>query len=415
MDQLKLLNYYKMISNFAINLVGAFVALIVYQATNNIVYAAIYLVSESVIRILYTLVLKKFYNKYPQLLLLLRIIPITLYNIFIFVLNSNLIIGVIGVCMFKALDNAMNGLPREIIFNYSSLTKSNEKSSIGVTRLFEQIGVIVALILGGFLLDTNKTLVLILSLAIYAISVIPLIMFYIKSRHQKTFNKDATSNAVTTLSRNEKKKKETIKLSKKLVLTYGLVYFSFAALDMLQTGYSLYVFIKKGEFATAGILNAVFNLFYAVGFYIAGKINEKKDITKLVSVLAVIIGICAIVLPFINLDLFIVICAIYGVLGISYPFLSLFVLDRMLNKSRIMACSNASLYARELGCVVAYSVGYCALFFGPIGLFIWIAIGMTSSSVTIPIGEEKTRQNLVDFLQNNEKASRQVVLHAKYK
>ena len=107
--------------------------------------------------------------------------------------------------------------------------------------------------------------------------------------------------------------------------------------------------------------------------------------------------------------------AIYGILGISYPFLSLFVLDRMLNKSRIMACSNAALYAREVGCVSAYCVGYCSLFLGPIAIFIWMGISMALSSTTIPIGEEKTRQNLVDFLQNNEKASRQVVLDAKYK
>ena len=288
-----------------------------------------------------------------------------MYNIFIFVLDYNLILGVIGVCVFNSLDHSLNYLSREIIFNYSSLTTKSDKSSIGVTRLFEQTGTIIALLLGGYLLDLNKTLVLIMSLIIYFISVIPLVMFYIKCRHQKTFNKDATSNAVSYLSKkNEELKNESKRLSKKLLLTYFFVYFSFAFVDLLQTTYSLYVFSQQGEFSTAGILNAVYNAFYALGFYIAGIVNEKKDTTKIVSLCSIIIAICLVALPFVPLDsMFLVICAIYGIIALSYPFLSLFVLDRMLVKSRIMACSNKALYMRETGCITAYCIGYSGLFF----------------------------------------------------
>lgn len=405
MSQLKLLNFHKMISNFANNLVGAFVALIIFQATGHLPYAITYLVCSNLCRIVYCLLLKNLYGKYPQLFLLLRVIPITLYNIFIFVLDYNLILGVIGVCLFHALDVSLNYLSREIIFNYSSLTTKNEKSSIGVTRLFEQAGTIIALLLGGYLLDLNKTLVLILSLVIYFISVIPLVMFYIKCRHQKTFNKDATSNAVSYLSKkNEELKKESKRLTKKLLTTYFFVYFSFAFVDLLQTTYSLYVFSQQGEFSTAGILNAVYNAFYALGFYIAGIVNEKKDTTKIVSYCSIIIAICLVVLPFIPLDsMFIVICAIYGIIAISYPFMSLFVLDRMLVKSRIMACSNKALYMRETGCITAYCVGYAFGFIGLIAIFMVTAVSMVASAFVIPTCEEKTRSHLVDYLQNNEK------------
>ena len=404
MDQLKLLNFHKMIANFATNLVGAFIPLIIYQATNSLMLSIAYLVSFESLRIIFCFALKKLYGKYPQLMLLLRIIPIALYNIFIFVLDVNLVIGVIGVCVFIALDSSINGLPKEIIFNYASLTQQTEKSSIGVTRLFEQAGVIVALVIGGYLLDFNKTLVLILSLIIYSLSVIPLVSFYVKSRKQKTFNKDATSNAINTL-RNKDSEHQIIykKIRFKLLLTYGIVYFSFAFTDLLQSTYSLYIFIGQGEFATAGILNAVFHTFYALGFYVAGIVNNKKDITKLVAFICVLIGVLIVALPFININThFIFICLIYGTIGFTYPFISLFVLERMLIKSRIMGISNRALFTREIGCLSAYVIGYACGFFGLIGIFAAILISMVSAGFIIPNGEEKTRQHLVDFLQNNE-------------
>lgn len=402
MNQLKLLNFHKMLANFANNLVGAFIPLIIFQATGKLTYAIIYLLCNKILRLGFNYLFKNLYGKYPQLFLLLRIIPITIYNLFIFVLDHHLIIAVIGICIFNSLDYALNNLSKEIIFNYSSLTGKSDKS-LGTTRVFEQIGVIVSLVIGGYLLDINKVIVLILSLSLYAISTIPLIIFYIKCRKQKTFNKDATSNAITTLRKNEKYNKISKKLTKKLLFTYGIVYFSFALVDLLQTCYGLHIFMIQGEFATAGILNAIFNCFYAIGFYVASIINEKKDITRLVSVFCIIIGTSILLLFFIDItSLFLLVCFLYGIIGFSYPFISLFVLERMLLKTRIMACSNRALFTRETSCVMAYICGYAFGFTGLLAIFIVTTITMFASSFIIPYGEEKTRKNLVDFLQNNE-------------
>ena len=403
MDQLKLLNFHKMLSNFANKLVGAFIALIIYQSTNSIALAVTYWVASEALRMIITLCIKNLYGKYPQLFLLIRIIPMTLYNIFIFVIDYNPAVGIVFVGIFSAFDWALNTLSREIIFNYSSLSKKNGNSSIGITRLFEQIGTIVALLVGGYLLDINKTLVLILSLTIYGISVIPLIMFYVKSRKQKTFNKDATSNAMDTLTKDEELKKESKSLTKKMLLTYFIVYFGFAFVDLLQSTYSLLMFTKQGEFATAGIINAVFNTFYALGFYVAGIVNEKYDITKFITISAILIGLLTIALPFIPTNLFILISIDFGLIAFLYTFISLFVLDRMLLKSRIMGCSNKALYMRETGCVTAYIVGYSFGFLGLISIFVVTGITMIASAFIIPASEEKTRQHLVDYLQNNEK------------
>lgn len=404
MNQLKLLNFHKMIANFANNLVGAFVGLIVYQTTNSLPLAIAYFVLDNLIKLIFVLCLRKLYGKYPQLFLLLRIIPITLYNVFIFVLDYNFIVALIGIVIFKGMDNALNGLSKEIIFNYASLTKKQDNSSIGITRLFEQIGTIIALLVGGFLLDFNKTLVLGISLTIYLISVIPLVKFYIKSRKQKTFNKDATSNAVSTLSKTDELKKESKRLSKQMLIRYYVSYFCFAFVDLLTTTYALYVFTQQGEFSTAGILNAVYNSFYAIGFYLADIINEKKDTTKIVSVAGIVIALCLVLLPFIPInELFIVVCIVYGLIAFCSTFLSLFCLDRLLTKSRIMGCSNKALFTREIACDSAYCIGYAFGFLGLLGIFFGAAFFMFSSAFVIPINEEKTRQHLVDYLQNNEK------------
>lgn len=408
MDQLKLLNFHKMIAYFANNLVGAFVSLIILQSTNNLYLAIGYLVINHVLRLFFTLALKNLYGKYPQLFLLLRVIPITLYNIFIFILDYNIVVGAIGICVFVAIDNSLNGLSKEIIFNYASLSqKSEEKSSIGNTRIFEQVGKIVALLIGGYLLDINKTLVVILSIVIYALSVIPLVMFYIRSRKQKTFNKDATSNAINTLNKKDELKMESERLTKKMLVTYFVVYFAFAFVDILTTTYSLFVFQKNGQFATAGVLTAIFDCFYAVGFYVAGLLNNKKDMTLFVAMSSAIIAICVVALPFVDVNnMFILVCAIYGIIAFLYPFLSLFVLDRMLLKSRIMGCSNRALFVRETGCVSCYIIGYAMGFASLLAIFITIGIMMFSSSAIIPVCEEKTRKHLVDYLQNNEKINR---------
>lgn len=407
MEQIKLLNFHKVLSNLAYNLVGGFVALLVYQATHNIVYSITYLVANQTFVLLFVLLLKKFFNKYPQILLLFRVIPFVLSNVFLFVMDTNLIVGVVFACIFFALDYAISNLSKEIILNYSSLNEKNDRT-LGVTRLFEKIGVMIALVAGGFLLDIDKRIVLTLSICLYIISVIPLVMFYIKFRKSQTFNKDATSNAIDTLNKNEKLKTESIKLTKKLLFTYFWVYFSFAFVDILQNSFGLYVYFLNGEFATAGILNAIFNCFYAVGSYVAGYANEKFDTTKLVSISSVIIAICVVTLPFVDVNkLFILICVLYAAIAFFYTFISHFVLERVLVKSRIMACSNEALYVREAGCDFAYIIGYAFGFFGLIGIFIATSVTMLASSLIIPYCEEKTRKNLVDYLQNNEKIENQ--------
>ena len=413
--QLKLLNFHKMLANFANNLVGAFMILIVYQYTGQLWAAMIYGIAAHVVRLIFEISLQKAYSKYPQLMLLIRVIPIVTYNVLVILLELqfNVVFCIVGICIFQALDYALNNISKEVIFNYSSLNKSGA-GSLGMTRVFEQIGIIVALVLGGALLDFNKIIVVTISIAIYLISVIPLVGYYIKSRKNKSFNKDAISNAVTVLDKKQNASTSSKALSKHLLLTYGIVYFGFAFLDLLTGTFNLSVYISQGSFTTAGILSAIFNVVYMVGSYVAGKYNEEKDLTLFVSICCIIIGLSVIALPFLSdkLDsLFFVVCIIYFIIGALYPFISIFVLERMLSKTRIVGCSNSALICREYGCVVAYSTGYAMGFISLSAIFITITISMMISAFLIPTCEEITRKNLVDYLQNNEVTQRKKRKH----
>ena len=50
--QLKLLNFHKFVGNFAPSLVGAFIPLIIYKATNSLRLAVLFLLGQSIIRII---------------------------------------------------------------------------------------------------------------------------------------------------------------------------------------------------------------------------------------------------------------------------------------------------------------------------------------------------------------------------
>ena len=76
----------------------------------------------------------------------------------------------------------------------------------------------------------------------------------------------------------------------------------------------------------------------------------------------------------------------------------------MMPKARIMGCSNLALYGRVTGChtsmvmmdliCVAGSVMF-------IPAFIVIAVFFASTAIFTPVNEEKTRELVVDYLQNN--------------
>ena len=396
--QLKLLNFHKMLANFSTNLVGGFIPLIIYRQTHSLLLSVGYLFVMYIVNYLFNLLFRKQYEKRPQLFLLLRAIPILGYSLAVILIDVSFVWGIILVTIFYALNMSIKGNSNEIILNYS--VSSNEKSgSLGLTRVFEQMGNIVAVVAGGLFLDYLETYVLIIiAMSIYLISCVPLLIFYLRSRKLKGFNAEMVSNAVISFSQNPDRTKRGKKLSNAILLRYGFVYFLVAFLDVFCTLYNIYVYVNLGQFAVAGYLNAVYNGAFALGSYLVTLVSAKHDTTVFSAICLIINGICAAITPFINN--IIVTYVLFGIIGVLYPFYSLFLIERMLAKTRILGVSNRAIFARDDGTALGKS--FCLIFalFGTVvPAFIAMGVGLAACGAFLPANEEKTRKKLVNYLE----------------
>ena len=100
-----------------------------------------------------------------------------------------------------------------------------DAKKIGLTRIFEKLGVFAGLIVGGLLLDVNQVVVYIMAIVIYAIAIVPLFMFYIKNRKRESFNAELTSNATLELSKEIARAGGLKYLILSLLAVYALLYF----------------------------------------------------------------------------------------------------------------------------------------------------------------------------------------------
>lgn len=337
----------------------------------------------------------------PQLILLIRVVPLILYSIFIFIIDTNLWVGVIGTIFFYGISDCCKRMPLEIILNYSSNEAKEESTGLGFTRLVEQAGILIATLVGGFLLDIDKRIVVVISVCVYIISCIPLVIYYYKSKNDKTFNHDAVSNAQLAFKSDENRKSIGKSLALKILVMYGLTYFVYCFVDGLTTCYNIHLFVKNGSYTMAGIFSAIYNGAFGLGSFVFGKLNEKKDLMPVVVISCIACG--AAIIPIIFTIPVWVGYIMFGIIGFAYSSVCLFMFSRLITKSRILGISNTALFVRETtsNCSVIVAVGV-GCFGTMIPAFVSMALAFFVSAWLIPYNEEKTRKWLVDYLQYNE-------------
>lgn len=402
--QLKLLNFHKIFSQFASNIVGAFLALIIYKSTNSFTYAFLYLALNMTLRIVFSQLFLKQMEKKPQVFLFIRVFPFLAYSLSIILLDTNLIVlGVILSALFHALAVTFKDMPMELTYNYASFGKGS--SSNGLSRLLEYTGVIVAIIMGGLFLDNlPKWVVSVIACVFYLISVIPLLIYYHKQKNNKTFNKDATSNALESFKNIKIKQHQQKIITKKLLLRYFGIYFAFCVLDALMNLFSLYLFKVSAEsYAFTAYIQASFYAFFGLGNFVAGKLDEKIDITKIVCLCCVGAGIVVCIVPFVATMIWLDVI-LFGIIGFLYSFISIFCYSRMMTRCKILGVSNVALNNRAQASRLVQIVIHSLMAIGPfmfIPGFIIIGVTFAACSYFIPKNEETTREMLVDYLQNN--------------
>lgn len=403
--QLYLLQTHRFLSNFSNNLVGVFIPLLVYQYMITIAgtWLSIFvaLATMAAIRFmdaLFVMIFKKFLFSKPQLCLLLRIIPIFLFELLIIFIDKSPIVCIIGICVFSALSSSFGEIPNTAIYNYVSTNK--KERTLGWTAFIEQMGYVVALVGGGLFLDNLPIMYLIIaSLAIYTVSVIPLVVFYIMNKKNPTFNQEAITNAEEFYSKADNAK--TRKVKKKFILGY-LLYTSLACIiDVFYCLLSFSIYIGSSSFFMSGIMCGLFDFLYGLSYMFVGYWYEKKDLKVWAILSGIFICVSYLVIAFVNVQW--LTCVLFALNGAVYPVLVMYVYQSLLNKSRILGVSNRVLLARTCGWYAVEGTGY--LFAGLCGIipgFIFVAVVGITGSVLIGVNEDKTNKLLVDFINDND-------------
>ncbi len=394
--EFKYFSFYKSISNFATNLIGVFLPLLIYKQTGQFLIAIAFFLGQYLLNILFSSIFKKVIFSKPQILLLWRIIPFVLYSVCIMLLEVNVFVFSIPLCIFYALNVSLSIPPEEIILNYSS--EENYSSNLGIVDFLSYLFSTLAVVAGGLILDKLSAISLtLISASLYAISIVPLLIFYFKNKKNLTFNQEQTSNAVEQ----DKNIKAKEKARKSIISRYSLILGLTFCIDACYAMLSLVLYIEFDVFTISAMVYGIIDLAYGVSSLIVGKIHEKKDISKFSKLAAFICGMAILSVPFINNNILMIVAI--TIPALLEPLLIIYLSDNMIQKTRILGVSNSALFYYTNSFWITTSI--CILT-GLVGTLtpgiILSGIGTMSVGFMIDKHEEKTNQIVIDYLDQVE-------------
>ncbi|MBQ7352208.1 MAG: MFS transporter [Clostridia bacterium] len=398
--QFKLLNFHNLVGNFATSLVGTFIPLMIYKQTGSIRLAVLFIFGQCLVRLLSNHIFKKLFNKYPQITLMIRIIPLVIYNICLIFLDRFMVWGIVIIIITYGMSLSLKNNAVGVILNYSS--KNNTSKKLASTRVVESISAIVAAISGGLFIDWNQTWLIILSLSLYLISVIPLFIYYLCNKGSRGFNQDFSSNVAITYDKDPQLKQKRKSLVKKFLVQFFVFYALFCFMDHFTSLYSLYLFISAPTFAQAGYITAMFYVSYLVAILFLDWISKKIDLNSINFVCGIICAVPIALIPLIKN--YIAIYSLIFVFGFTYSICSYFMMNSLMEKCKIVSANNKALVARQDGIILGQVAASLVVFIiGDIFPIFFVMAGMLIVySIYSFIVEKRLRKNLVDYIENNE-------------
>ena len=404
--ELKLLNFNRIMANISTKLVGGFIPLIVYNnvSSHKMELALLTLIIEYLLSLLFGILLRKFLISKPQLFLFLRIIPIVVYEILLLYVAKNPIGCVIGIGVAYSLSYAFKYIPTEVLFAYVNAKKKvGTGRQLAISKTLEQLSIIIGVLIGGLFLDfLDMRVMIIVSISLYAIGAVPQLLYYLVNKKKSKINQEYASYAHIALKETSQDKVFANKVSKKVRVQYVLFYFLQESWQSIYIMIPLLTFTLTGVYTYSAIATAIFDGVYGVGCIIAGKLNNKKDLTIVSSILGVGVGLMAISMVFVKAEYIWLIYVLCGVMAFSYSFAYFFMYDRLLKKSKIIGrnttCIINKIYMFMLSTCCIVSCGLISL---PVAFCVGGGMSMLSGA-SIPYVEEKTRRMLVDHLEDNE-------------
>lgn len=398
--QFKLLNIHKFVGNFATSLVGTFIPLMIYKSTGSLRLAVLFLFGQCLCRLISNHVFKRLFNRYPQTALMIRVIPLLIYNISLIFLEDFMVVGIILVIISYGISMSLKNNAYGVLLNYTSRKKTSK--NLAFTRLIESLSAIVACVAGGLFIDWNQTALIIFSTALYIVSVLPIFIFYLTNRKKSGFNRDFTSNAAVEYDKDPILKEKRKVMVKKFIMQYFLFYFIFCIIDTFTNMYTLHHFISMPTFAQAGYLTAIFQLGNLIAVLVVKTFAKKFDLKNLNTIFGLLCGVPLVIIPFIQS--YLPIYVLIFVFGFSYAICSYFMMDSLMTKCKIISATNEALVARQDGIIVGQMVTpvVVIIFDSVMPVFFIMPLALIVYAIYTHIVEEKLRKNLVDYLENNE-------------
>ena len=402
--QLRLLNFYHFFSNFAVSMVSGFIPLIIYKATQSVLYAMLFIVIMSAVRVVFIFTLRKLMIKKPQIMLLMRLIPIVGYSFALVYIESAFWVCLAVIIVCYAWQVTLKNGCTDAVFAYASDPKKSN-SNASFMRIVNNISGVASSILGGIFLGLNSTALILVAAGIYLISVIPLVIFYFVNKKQRSFNKDYTSNVQLAIEKSAETQKSSAKykdLSKHMILM-TLVTTTLAAVgDYIPTWYNLHIFVSGASFATAGYLNALKIAAEIAGNSVGKRLTKRFDNGMIAAITCV--GLAA-TTPFFmiakaNWAIYTII-VLYGFLIELLGYISYV----NINKGNVVGLSNdMQLYGRQIGISVGQTLTEIPVIaFASIPMCFYISpIFFVIAAIYWPIKEEQVRKKMVDYLMQNE-------------
>ena len=401
----KLLNFNRFMANFSTKLVGGFIAIIVYNYTQNMVLSLLTVVIQFFFGFLFSLIFRNLLIKKPQLFLFLRIIPISIYEILLLFVDANPLWCVIGIGLAFSLSYAFKNIPNEVLFSYTNATrKSGTGKMLALSKVIDQLAIIIGLLIGGLILDNLRMEVLIIiSLVLYLVGAIPLFIFYLNHRKDKAYNQEYSTYAHIALKEQSNSTIYANSVSKRIRVIYCVFYILQESLNAMYVLLPLLLFTLTGKFTYSAIASAIFDGFFGLGCYLTGKLESKRDITIMSATAGIMVGIMGICLIFIKENTIWLFFILVAIMAICYAMTYFFMYNRMIMKSKIVGrnitcvINKINMYYLSTSFVVAFG-----LFLPLYACFIVGGAMSIISGFISPRIEEKTRRILVDHLEDNE-------------
>ncbi|MBQ3047488.1 MAG: hypothetical protein IJD48_00535 [Clostridia bacterium] len=339
--------------------------------------------------------------KKPEFMMLIRVLPFVAYNICILFIEVNFWLFIVWIAFFYAFSISIKNCCHDSVLIYAMRATRNRKD-LAINRTINYFSTIISTMLGGIFIGLNMTVVILISSALYTISVVPLYIFYLKRRRKTSLHKDYTTNAEITFNKHNVQVDRYKNLTKDIIIMNFVLTILYGATNYIMTLYNLSLFVSSSSFVIAGYISAIVNFAKIAATFMGLKLSQKYDGAHIAIFSCVIL---ALTVPlFIFITQVWVACVFLSIYCFSSELLGYVNFLNLNNSKLIGKSSEANMYGRQMGAIVGqvFTTLPVVITGSFIGSFLCASTILLFGCFYWPIKDRKVKKQLVNYLHNNE-------------